>query len=178
MKVLLHVCCGVCAGSVAERLLSEGHTVTGYFFNPNIHPIEEYEKRLEVARKVAESIGFSITTGEYKPEDWLKATLGLEKEPEGGIRCHVCFRVRLESTHRFMLEHDFHTFATTLTVNPHKPAAVINRIGEEIGGDKFLSRDFKKKDGFKRTNEIAKNLGVYRQHYCGCVYSMGQAHED
>jgi len=179
MKVLLHICCGVCAGSVAERLLSEGHRVTGYFFNPNIHPAAEYETRLQVARTVAESIGFPLYVDEYKPEGWMKATVGLEKEPEGGRRCEVCYRLRLESAFHYMQEHDFDVFTTSLTVSPHKPALVVNRIGKEIGGDKFLARDFKKQDGFKRANEIAKKLGVYRQHYCGCIYSLGQLmHED
>jgi predicted adenine nucleotide alpha hydrolase (AANH) superfamily ATPase len=179
MKVLLHVCCGVCAGSVAERLLSEGHQVTGYFFNPNIYPAAEYEKRLQVAKTVAASIGFPLTAGEYNPESWLRATVGLEKEPEGGQRCDVCYRLRLESAFRYMQEHDFDVFTTTLTVSPHKPASIVNRIGREIGGEKFLARDFKKQDGFKRANEIAKKLDVYRQHYCGCVYSLNQpAHKD
>ncbi|MDO9333836.1 MAG: epoxyqueuosine reductase QueH [Dehalococcoidales bacterium] len=179
MKVLLHVCCGVCAGSVVERLLSEGHQVTGYFFNPNIHPAIEYEKRLQVAQAVAESIGFPLSAGEYKPESWLKATVGLEKETEGGRRCEVCYRLRLEAAFQFMQEHSFDVFTTTLTVSPHKPAVVVNRVGKEIGGDKFLARDFKKQDGFKRANEIAKKLGLYRQHYCGCVYSLNQpGHED
>lgn len=171
------MCCGICAGSVAERLISEGHRVTGYFFNPNIHPVAEYEKRLDVARKVAESVGFPLTAGVYLPDDWLKATTGLEKEPEGGKRCAVCYRIRLEAAFHFMLEHGYDAFSTTLTVSPHKPVAVINPIGEEIGGDRFLSRDFKKKDGFKRANEIAKELGVYRQHYCGCVYSRQQSQQ-
>ena len=178
MRVLLHVCCGVCAGSVAERLLAEGHSITGYFFNPNIQPAEEYEKRLQVAQTVAESIGFPIETGDYQPDDWLKKTVGLENEPEGGRRCEVCYRVRLVSAFQFMKENNCEVFTTTLTVSPHKPAAIINSIGKQIGGDKFLARDFKKKDGFKRANEIAKQLGVYRQHYCGCIYSMKQLEHD
>ncbi len=175
---MLHICCGICAGSVAERLLAEGHEVTGYFFNPNIHPPEEYEKRLQVAKTVAESIGFPIFAGEYKPDDWLQVTVGLEKEPEGGRRCEVCYGLRLQETFNAMLQRGFDGFTTTLTVSPHKPASVVNQIGAEIAGDKFIARDFKKKDGFKRANEIAKKLGVYRQHYCGCVYSMNQEHED
>lgn len=174
MKVLLHICCGICAGSVSERLLQEGHQVTGYFFNPNIHPIEEYERRLHVAKTVSESVGFPIFAGEYKPDNWFQATAGLDKEPEGGRRCEVCYRLRLQETFRVMHERGLEGFTTTLTVSPHKLASVVNRIGEEIAGDKFMARDFKKKDGFKRANEIAKKLGVYRQHYCGCVYSMDQ----
>jgi predicted adenine nucleotide alpha hydrolase (AANH) superfamily ATPase len=179
MKVLLHVCCGICAGSVAERLLSEGHQVTGYFFNPNIHPVAEYEKRRQVAQTVAKSIGFPLFDGVYKPDDWFQATIGLEKEPEGGKRCEVCYRLRLEAAYKYMLEHSFDAFTTTLTVSPHKPASIINRIGREIAGDRFLARDFKKQDGFKRANEIARKLDVYRQHYCGCIYSLSEpAHED
>jgi predicted adenine nucleotide alpha hydrolase (AANH) superfamily ATPase len=178
MNILLHVCCGVCAGSVSERLLSERHEVTGYFFNPNIHPAEEYEKRLQVAKTVAESIGFPLLRGEYKPDNWLKATAGLEREPENGKRCEVCYRLRLQETFRIMQQEGFDMFTTTLTVSPHKPALVVNRVGKEVGGDKFLARDFKKKDGFKRSNEIAKKLGVYRQHYCGCIYSMREEDED
>lgn len=178
MKVLLHVCCGVCAGSVAERLLAEGHQVIGHFYNPNIHPEAEYARRIKVAAIVSHSIGFRLTEDDYRPEDWFRAIAGLENEPEGGKRCEACYRMRLESTFLLMQFRGFDAFTTTLTVSPHKSAAVINRIGREIGGDKFLARDFKKKDGFKRSNEIAKKLGVYRQHYCGCVYSMGQIHED
>jgi len=175
---MLHICCGICAGSVAERLIAEGHEVTGYFFNPNIHPLEEYERRLQVVKTVAESIGFPVFSGEYKPDDWLQATIGLDKEPEGGRRCEICYRLRLQETFGVMNERGMDAFATTLTVSPHKPASVVNRIGTEIGGEKFMVRDFKKKDGFKRSNEIAKKLNIYRQHYCGCVYSMNQAHED
>lgn len=178
MNVLLHVCCGACAGSVVERLLKEGHTVTGYFYNPNIHPSEEYERRLEVAHTVSRWLGIPLKAGGYNPEEWLKCTAGLEKEPEGGRRCEVCYRVRLRETQRFASEHGFGVFTTTLTVSPHKPAAVVNRVGTEIGGDKFLARDFKKQDGFKRTTEIAKMLGIYRQHYCGCIYSLNHTHED
>lgn len=177
VNILLHVCCGVCAGGVAERLLSEGHTVTGYFFNPNIHPSEEWETRLQVAEAIASYIGFPLETSEYNPEDWLTKTVGLEKEPEGGKRCEVCYRIRLTETYRFMQEHGFDAFTTTLTVSPHKPAAIVNRVGTGTGGDRFLARDFKKQDGFKRTTEIARTLGVYRQHYCGCVYSMNSSQQ-
>jgi predicted adenine nucleotide alpha hydrolase (AANH) superfamily ATPase len=179
MKVLLHVCCGVCAGSVAERLLSEGHQVTGYFFNPNIYPEAEYRTRLQVAKTIAGAVGFTLEAGEYKPEEWLSATVGLEKEPENGSRCEVCYRLRLGAAFQYMQKHGFDAFTTTLTVSPHKPASIINRIGKDVGANKFLARDFKKKDGFKRANEIAKKLGVYRQHYCGCVYSLNEpGHED
>jgi len=176
MKILLHICCGVCAGSVAERLLSEGHQLAGYFFNPNIHPIAEYEQRLEFARKVANRFGFPLELTVYEPEKWLNDTVALAHEPEGGKRCEVCYRISLQATYTWMKSHDFDAFTTTLTVSPHKLAEVVNRVGKEIGGEKFLPRDFKKQDGFKRATDIAKELGLYRQHYCGCVYSLNQQH--
>jgi len=171
MKIALHVCCGVCAAGVAERLMAEGHQVYGFFYNPNIQPAAEYERRREVAEEVARRLGFPLTVGSYTPDDWLAATQSLADEPEGGRRCAVCFRQRLEATHRFMQDINYETFATTLTVSPHKDAALINRLGEEIGGADFLARDFKKQDGFTRTMALAREWGLYRQRYCGCIYS-------
>ncbi len=175
MKIVLHICCGVCAASVVERLTSEGHEVLGFFYNPNIHPAEEYERRLEVARRVAKELGFPLTTDPYTPEEWFQETRGLESEPEGGKRCAVCSRFRLEKTYLYMLERGADAFTTTLTVSPTKSASLVNQIGHEIGGDKFLARDFKKKDGFKRSGELAKQWALYRQNYCGCAYSLRQA---
>jgi predicted adenine nucleotide alpha hydrolase (AANH) superfamily ATPase len=175
MNVLLHICCGVCAGSVIERLLSESHGVTGYFFNPNIYPAPEYVARLEVARRVCDWLRAPLVAGEYRPDRWQKAVSGLEKEPEGGRRCEVCYRVRLTEAHRFALANGFDVFTSTLTVSPHKPASVVNRVGQEVGGAMFLARDFKKQDGFKRANQIARELDIYRQHYCGCIYSLPPA---
>jgi predicted adenine nucleotide alpha hydrolase (AANH) superfamily ATPase len=172
MKILLHICCGICAGGAAEQLLSEGHQVTGYFFNPNIHPATEYERRLDVAKKIADRLGFPLEPAYYKPQDWLQETIALSNEPEGGKRCEVCYSIRLKATYDYLKEHYFNSFTTTLTISPHKSAASINRLGKEIGGEKFLERDFKKQDGFKRANEIARQLELYRQDYCGCVYSM------
>jgi len=171
MKLLLHICCGVCAAGVVERLTSEGHEVTGYFFNPNIHPREEYERRLETVQKVAEELSFPLEAGYYNPEEWLKETESLKYEPEGGRRCEVCFRYRLNNTWLYLLDSGLDAFTTTLTISPHKSASMINRVGREIGGDRFLERDFKKKAGFQRSVELAKKLDLYRQNYCGCIYS-------
>lgn len=157
---------------MVERLTAEGHEVLGLFYNPNIHPAQEYERRLEVARQVAGELNFPLVAIPETPEEWLRETSDLENEPEGGKRCSVCFRLRLRKTYLYLLERGGDAFTTTLTVSPTKPAAVINQIGVEIGGDKFLPRDFKKKDGFKRSSELAKKWGLYRQHYCGCIYSM------
>jgi predicted adenine nucleotide alpha hydrolase (AANH) superfamily ATPase len=172
MKLLLHICCGVCAAGVVERLTSEGHEVHGYFYNPNIHPLEEYNRRLEAARIVARELKFPLEEGPYIPEEWYRETESLENEPEGGRRCEVCFRHRLEKTWLYLLDSGLDAFTTTLTVSPRKSAKVINRVGKEIGGDRFLERDFKKKAGFQRSIEIAKELALYRQDYCGCIYSV------
>ena len=172
MKIVLHICCGVCAAGVVERLTLEGHQVLGLFYNPNIHPRQEYERRLEAARKVAEQLNFPLEVPPYMPEEWFNETSSLENEPEGGKRCEVCFRLRLKSAYSYMECHGWEAFTTTLTISPHKSADVINQVGREIGGERFLVRDFKKKEGFKRAMELAKKWALYRQDYCGCIYSM------
>lgn len=171
MKIVLHICCGVCAAGVVERLATEGHEVLGVFYNPNIQPAKEYERRLAVARQAARELNFPLVTGPDTAEEWLRETSGLENEPEGGKRCTVCFRLRLRKTYLYLLEQRGDAFTTTLTVSRTKSAAVINQIGQEIGGDRFLPRDFKKKNGFERSSELAGKWGLYRQHYCGCLYS-------
>ncbi len=172
MKIVLHICCGVCAAAVVERLTLEGHEVFGLFYNPNIHPPEEYERRLEVACKVAKELNFPLEAPPYTAEEWFQETNSLESEPEGGRRCEVCFKLRLGKTYLFLEDCGWDAFTTTLTVSPHKSADVINRVGQELGGDKFLVRDFKKKGGFQRATELAKKWALYRQDYCGCLYSQ------
>ena len=172
MKIALHICCGVCAAGVVERLTSEGHQVIGLFYNPNIHPLEEYNRRLEVTRKAAKELDFPLEAPPYTPEEWLQETSSLENEPEGGKRCEVCFRLRLKRAYLYMEDYGGDAFTTTLTISPRKSADVINRVGREIGGERFLVRDFKKQEGFKRAMELAKKWALYRQDYCGCIYSM------
>ena len=172
MNVILHICCGVCAAGAADVLLREGHKVTGYFYNPNIHPEEEYRLRLEAARHTAEHLGFDLVEGLYEPENWISGVAAFKDEPEGGLRCLACYRLRMEKTSGFMRETGADAFTSTLTISPHKSAEAINRIGTEIGGNSFLARDFKKKDGFNKAAGLAKSWGIYRQHYCGCAYSL------
>ena len=172
MKVLLHICCGACASSVAERLMCDGYQVTGFFYNPNIHPADEYKRRLDAAHKVAKELKFELVEGAYDRERWFELIKGTEYAPEGGQRCQRCFRMRLEKTQEYMLKHIFDSFTATLTVSPLKDAALVNSIGREIGGDKFMCMDFKKKGGSQRTVELAKEMGLYRQNYCGCIYSL------
>jgi len=172
MKVVLHICCGVCAAGAADVLLNEGHRGTGYFYNPNIYPEEEYRLRLEAAQRTADRLEFELAAGPYDFETWNKATAGMGVEPEGGRRCSICYRLRLEKTLGFMRERGADAFTSTLTISPHKQSAEINRIGQEIAGERFMARDFKKKDGFKRSMELARSWGLYRQNYCGCIYSL------
>ena len=175
MKVVLHICCGVCAAGVVKTLTEEGHQVIGFFCNPNIHPEEEYHKRLEAVRMVAKELDFPLEVTPYHPDSWLKKTEHLKQEPEGGARCPVCFRIRLEKTFAYLKDCGADAFTTTLTISPHKSAAIVNSIGYEVGRDQFLARDFKKKEGFQRAVQLARQWGLYQQNYCGCIYSMRPA---
>ena len=171
MKVLLHICCAVCAGSCVERLRESGHAVSGYFYNPNVYPRKEYVKRLQAVKKMSVYQDLPLLVGEYNPQIWQERVKGWENEPEGGRRCSQCFSLRLEQTKNKAQENNFDAFTTTLTVSPHKDSKMINGIGGSISSDLFLASDFKKQDGAKRAQEIAKENNLYRQHYCGCIYS-------
>lgn len=175
MKIVLHICCGVCAAGVVKTLTEEGHQVIGFFCNPNTHPEEEYHKRLEAARRVAQELDFPLEVAPYQPNSWLEETEHLKDEPEGGARCLVCFRTRLEKTFAYLKSCSADAFTTTLTISPHKSAEIVNTIGKEVGGERFLARDFKKKDGFKRAVQLARQWGLFQQNYCGCIYSMRAA---
>jgi predicted adenine nucleotide alpha hydrolase (AANH) superfamily ATPase len=172
MKIVLHICCGVCAAGAGERLILEGHKILGFFYNPNIYSKDEYQKRLEATYKVAKKLDFPLKVSNYEREKWLNKTHFLKNEPEGGKRCEICFSLRLEKTYLFMLNYGWDRFTTTLTESPHKSQEIINQLGFIIGGDKFLVRNFKKKDGFRRSIQLAKDWELYRQNYCGCIYSM------
>jgi len=173
MRILLHICCGVCAISPVERLREEGHEVVGFFYNPNIYPEEEYQRRFEVALKVTHEMRIPLKEGDYSFREWTEQAEPLKNAPEGGKRCEICFKYRLMETFQVMADYGCSSFTTTLTTSPHKPADVINRIGKEIGGERFLTRDFKKKNGFTRSMNLARHWRLYRQNYCGCIYSMG-----
>ena len=176
-SVLLHSCCGPCSTSVL-RTLAPLANVTVFFYNPNVMGADEYQLRLDSQRKVVTSQEFSskvtLVEGEYDVEDFLAAIRGTENEPEGGARCERCFYLRLKRTAILAKERSFDYFATTLTVSPHKNAPLINRIGEQIAseiGVKFLPSDFKKNDGYLTSTRMSKQLELYRQNYCGCVFS-------
>jgi hypothetical protein len=151
------------------------YDVTMYFYNPNIHPSAEFDKRLENALIVGKELGVQVIEPEYEPEEWLEAIKGFEEEPEGGRRCKICFSMRLKQTAKYAKENGFDAFTTTLTISPHKDAKLINEIGEELAKKHNVSwvhSDFKKKDGFKKSTEMSKKMNLYRQNYCGCFYSV------
>jgi predicted adenine nucleotide alpha hydrolase (AANH) superfamily ATPase len=173
MKLLLHICCAPCSTEVFSRLSSEHH-VTGYFYNPNIHSHKEYESRLKDLTRFSKIAGYEFLEGDYDMKEWFKATKGLKNEPEGGRRCETCFRIRLNQTARAAVEGGFEGFTTTLSISPHKNSRKINEIGRELSekyGLRFIEADFKKKDGFKKSIEKAREHELKRQNYCGCVFS-------
>lgn len=172
MKIVLHICCGICAIPVILKLTEEGHHVSGFFYNPNIHPLEEYERRLSATRTVCREFNLPLYVAPYDSEQWLKQTITLKNEPEGGARCPVCFRIRLEKTHEYMITTHSDCFTTTLTASRYKQSAIINRLGQELAEDKFLARDFKEDGHPDQTRHMVQQWGLYRQKYCGCIYSM------
>jgi len=146
-----------------------------FFYNPNIYPYEEYEKRLGDARKLSTIYGTDLITGIYDSWEWEKYIKGLEDEPEGGARCAKCFEMRLKAAALMAKEKEMDIFATTLSISPHKDSEVINRTGQAISektGIEFLARDLKKKDGFKKAVQLSCQYNFYRQNYCGCKYSI------
>ena len=178
-KLLLHCCCAPC-GTHPFRLLQGQFNVTAYFDNPNIYPPEEHRVRLDEIRRLAERWIIPLEVGECDPNAWFEAVKGHENEPEGSIRCEICYRFRLEKTARKAKTLHMDFFATTLSISPHKKTETINRIGLETAerfGVRFLEADFKKKDGFKLSCEISRAEGLYRQHYCGCMFSQKQGRE-
>ncbi len=178
-KMLLHICCAPCSTHVIKTLKGD-YDLTGFFYNPNIQPLEEYIRRLETARGYAEELGLELVEGRYDITRWLEATAGYENEPEGGARCPICYRIRLEETAKLAGSEGYDYFATTLTISPHKRADIINPIGVEMAvkyGVKFFEGDFKKKDGFKHSVDMSKEHRLYRQDYCGCIYSQLERQE-
>lgn len=175
-RVLLHSCCAPCSSYVLQYLLAN-FAVDVHFYNPNIQPVAEFELRLENQRKLIENMcpETQLFHDEYDDTEFLSAVRGLEHLPEGAGRCDVCFRLRLLHTARLAKELGYDYFATTLTVSPHKNAQKINEIGQSIAeevGVAWLPSDFKKKNGYKISIELAKKFELYRQEYCGCFYSI------
>jgi predicted adenine nucleotide alpha hydrolase (AANH) superfamily ATPase len=176
-RILVHVCCAPDALYVFGVLGNE-YDATGFFSNSNIQPREEYVLRLEEARKVAWSAGVGLLEDDYDPDGWLRLTRKFKDEPEKGRRCDVCYAARLGRTAERAAREGFDAFATVMSLSPWKKAAVMNRIGRQFAaryGLAFLEADFKKKDGFKKSVDLSRAHGLYRQDYCGCLYSREAA---
>ncbi len=181
--LLLHSCCAPCSSYVLEYL-SQYFSITVFFYNPNIAPAEEYEKRVrEIQRLIKEQPHLhpvSFVEGAYEPERFYEMAKGMEELPEGGERCFACYRLRMEEAARLAAEGNFDFFTTTLSISPLKNAGKINEIGEElqeIYPVRHLPSDFKKKNGYKRSVELSGEYHLYRQNFCGCVFSRKEAQE-
>ncbi len=171
-RILLHTCCGVCASHCVRVLKEEGWSPTLFFFNPNIWPHAEYLRRLEAARALARAEGVPLAEDAPDHQAWREAVAeGYEGCAEGGARCARCFRYSLARAAARAREEGIGAFTTSLTVSPHKRSALLLAIGREVGGEAFVPYDFKKRDGFLRSNRRAAELGLYRQIYCGCEFS-------
>ena len=176
-SLFLHSCCAPCSSYVLE-FLSQYFKITVFYYNPNIFPLEEFEKRIEEQKSFIERMPakypISFVAGSYDSEKFYQMAKGLEQVPEGGERCFKCFELRLRKTAELAKEGAFDYFTTTLSISPLKNAQKLNEIGEQIAeemGLKYLNSDFKKKNGYKRSTELSKEYGLYRQDYCGCIYS-------
>ncbi|UCE43345.1 MAG: epoxyqueuosine reductase QueH [Candidatus Aminicenantes bacterium] len=172
--MLVHICCAPDALYVMD-LLGKEYDVSGFFYNPNIHPREEYDLRLKETQKVADSLGFETIEGPYENSRWHTITTKFKDEPEKGRRCDVCYALRLERTAKKGAELGFDIFTTVMSLSPWKKAGIMNKIGKMFGHRfqiEFLEANFKKKDGFKKSAELSKQYKLYRQRYCGCLYSI------
>lgn len=183
-SLLLHSCCAPCSSYVLEYL-SQFFNITVLYYNPNISPKDEYLYRLQEEKRLISEMKFKnpvkILDCDYNADEFFTVAKGLEKEPEGGKRCEKCFDLRLDFTAKTAKENKFDYFATTLTISPLKNANLINQIGESLAEKynvKYLSSDFKKKEGYKRSITLSKEYNLYRQNYCGCIYSKVESNKN
>ncbi len=182
-RLLLHCCCAPCSSYCLEYL--SGHfDITLFYYNPNISPEKEFEKRAAELTRLSEVFPaknkIEVVIPEYDPAEFFDAVKGVETVPEGGERCFRCYRLRLLRAARYASEHEYDYFCSTLSISPWKNAAKLNEIGEELSGEysvAHLPNDFKKKNGFKRSVELSEQYGLYRQDYCGCVFSKKEAEQ-
>ena len=172
MNLLMHICCAPCANRPVAQLREEGHTVTGYWYNPNIMPRQEHDLRLGELRRVADIYGVELLEDVYDNERFVTATEGMHDLPEGDRRCTVCIGSRIEAAARYASDNGYDYFCTTLSVSPHKDAALINALGARAEKKAlWLPSDFKKKGGYQRSIVLSREYDLYRQNFCGCVYS-------
>lgn len=176
-KILLHACCGICSGYPISLLKDMGYSVVVYFYNPNIYPQEEYQKRLDAETKLCTHFGCNLIIGEYETEVYYNFVAGLENEPEKGLRCDKCFELRLKKTAQKCVELGINEFTTSMVISPHKNYEKLTKIGKDIAQEynlQYFSLNFRKNDGFLKTNQISKDLGLYRQNYCGCKFALSK----
>lgn len=176
-RLLLHSCCAPCSSYVLEYL-SDYFSITLLYYNPNISPQKEYEERISEQKRLISELPVrhpvTFLAGSYEPERFYEAVTGMESCPEGGERCEVCFRMRLREAAEAAKEGGFDYFTTTLSISPLKNAELLNAIGAELSGEygiPYLYSDFKKKNGYRRSVELSAQYGLYRQDYCGCIFS-------
>lgn len=172
-KLLLHSCCAPCSSYVLSYLL-QFFDITLFYYNPNIHPIEEYRRRADEQKRLCDILNVPYIEGEYDADRYFNCVKGLETEREGGARCTPCFEMRLDESAVKARELGINLIATTLTVSPHKNAPLINGIGERVAknhGVMWLPSDFKKKNGYLESIRLSKEYDLYRQVYCGCYFS-------
>lgn len=179
-RLLLHSCCAPCSSYVLEYL-KEFFDITVLYYNPNIYPEDEFEKRAEEQKMLAGKMGGAdVVILPYDPGEFYSAVKGYEGEKEGAERCFICYRLRLEKTAQYAADNGFDYFCTTLSISPLKNAQKLNEIGAELANKydaAYLYSDFKKKNGYKRSVELSAQYGLYRQNYCGCVFSKKEADE-
>lgn len=174
-KVLIHTCCAICSGYPITHLRELGYEPVAYFSNPNIYPESEYINRLEAQKKLCESMGCELVVDDYMPELYNEVIKGFEDCEEGSERCKKCFELRLLKSVLKAKELGIVNFTTSISISPHKNFKWIKELGESFSSSfeiKFLDIEFKKQDGFLKTNKISRDLELYRQNYCGCEMSM------
>ena len=182
-KLLLHSCCGPCSSAVLERL-RKYFKITVLYYNPNLDSKEEFDRRVIEQNHVASELdsynGIDVVVVDYNSDEYYKAIAGYEDEKEGGYRCKLCFDLRLDKTAQYARDNGYDFFTTTLSISPHKNSKLLNKIGEKMAkeyGVSYLYSDFKKKEGYKRSVELSKEYGLYRQDYCGCEFSKREMEE-
>ncbi|MCQ2754709.1 MAG: epoxyqueuosine reductase QueH [bacterium] len=173
-NILIHACCGICSGYPISLLKEMGYLPVVYFCNPNLDTEEEFRRRLDAQKKICENFEVELIVEKYNHTEFLNYVSGLEQEPERGKRCEKCIELRLGHAAQKTKELGFVLFTTSLVISPHKNFEMIKNIGECLASKyelEYLALDFKKKDGFLKTNKISKKLNIYRQNYCGCEFA-------
>lgn len=169
-KILLHACCAICSGYPIALLKEMGYSPVVYFYNPNLDTLEEFNKRLEAQKIVCDYHNVELIIEPYCAQEYLDYIKGFEQEPERGLRCNKCIELRLLKTFQKAKDLGIGEFTTSLVISPHKNFTKISELGKNIS-ENYLAVDFKKKDGFLKTNNLSKELGLYRQNYCGCKFA-------